>query len=296
MSQHDMNIANGSGSAVRADINLALVALASNNSGSSAPATTYAYMWWPDTTNGVLRRRNAANSAWIDVETIDETFVLSRSSDTVLDRSDRGKTIRATGSYTQTFDAVATLADGWWVGFRVESGATLTLDPNSTEQIDGASTLAIVGPASGFIVCNGAALYTVGYASTTAATQAQQEAASSTTVFVTPGRQQFHPSAAKAWACWNGTGTLSVLASYNVTSVTDGGTGLYTPNVTTAFSSANHAPQFTIHDNGGGAGTPFSHVVSVVPGTGTGGRVSVYDIGGTLRDSAFVTYCDFGDQ
>ena len=31
------------------------------------------------------------------------------------------------------------------------------------------------------------------------ATQANQETATSTTTIVTPGRQQFHPSAAKAW-------------------------------------------------------------------------------------------------
>lgn len=162
MSQHDYVIANASGASVRSDLNDALSAVATWNSGSSAPGTTYARMRWVDTTNGVVKRRNAANSAWIVVETDDESFVLSRSSNTMLDVSDKGKTIRATGSYTQTFDAVATLGDGWWVGFRVESGATLTLDPNSSETIDGATTLAVVGPASGFVVGNGSALYTVG--------------------------------------------------------------------------------------------------------------------------------------
>jgi hypothetical protein len=162
MAQHDYVVANDSGAGVRADLNNALAAIVSINSGASAPSTTYAYMLWADTTNGVLKRRNAANSAWLVVRSLDEATVLSRSSNTLLDVSDVGKTIRATGSYTQTFDAVATLGDGWGIGFRVEAGATLTLDPNSTETIDGATTLAINGPASGWIVCNGSALYTVG--------------------------------------------------------------------------------------------------------------------------------------
>lgn len=62
-----MDIANGSGSAVRADINLALLALAGQNSGATAPATTFAYQFWADTTAGILKQRNAANSAWVSV-------------------------------------------------------------------------------------------------------------------------------------------------------------------------------------------------------------------------------------
>lgn len=70
MSQHDMDIANASGSAVRADLNLALGALVSNSSGATEPTTTFAYMWWADTTAGILKQRNAANSAWINVLTL----------------------------------------------------------------------------------------------------------------------------------------------------------------------------------------------------------------------------------
>ncbi len=66
MSQHDMDIANQAGAAFRADLNNALVALAGNNSGATAPATTFPYMWWPDTTTGIMKQRNAANTAWLD--------------------------------------------------------------------------------------------------------------------------------------------------------------------------------------------------------------------------------------
>lgn len=70
MSQHDMDIANAGGSAIRADLNLALVALASASSGATAPATTFAYQFWADTANDILKQRNAANSAWISLLTL----------------------------------------------------------------------------------------------------------------------------------------------------------------------------------------------------------------------------------
>ena len=69
MAQHDYVIANQSGASFRADLNNALSAVATNNSGSSEPSTTYAYQLWADTTTGILKIRNAANTAWINVGT-----------------------------------------------------------------------------------------------------------------------------------------------------------------------------------------------------------------------------------
>jgi len=65
MTQHAMTIANQAGASFRADLNNMALAIASLNSGATAPATTYSYMWWADTTTGLLKQRNAANSAWI---------------------------------------------------------------------------------------------------------------------------------------------------------------------------------------------------------------------------------------
>ena len=67
MSQHDYSIANGSGSSVRSDINDALGAIQSLNSGSSAPSTTVAYMLWLDTSNNLLKMRNGSNNGWIEI-------------------------------------------------------------------------------------------------------------------------------------------------------------------------------------------------------------------------------------
>lgn len=65
MAQHDMNIANALFPSVRADINNALEALATNSSGTSGPGTTYPHQFWYDETNERLMFRNSANSDWI---------------------------------------------------------------------------------------------------------------------------------------------------------------------------------------------------------------------------------------
>ena len=70
MAQHDYIIANQSGAAFRSDLNNGLAAIVSNNSGAAQPSTAYAYQWWADTTTGLLKIRNAANSAWITVGTL----------------------------------------------------------------------------------------------------------------------------------------------------------------------------------------------------------------------------------
>lgn len=71
MSQHDMDIANQAGAAFRADLNQALVALAGNFSGASAPTTTFAYQFWADTNAGRLKMRNGANTAWVVIGLLD---------------------------------------------------------------------------------------------------------------------------------------------------------------------------------------------------------------------------------
>ena len=70
MAQHDYVIANGTGAAVRSDLNGSLAAIVSNNSGATEPGTMYAYQWWADTTTGLLKQRNAANNAWITIGTL----------------------------------------------------------------------------------------------------------------------------------------------------------------------------------------------------------------------------------
>ena len=76
MAQHDYNIANGTGAAVRSDLNNALAAIVSNNSGSTEPATTFAFQWWADTNASQLKLRNAANDGWIVIQELDGTLLM----------------------------------------------------------------------------------------------------------------------------------------------------------------------------------------------------------------------------
>ena len=73
MAQHDFIINNASGSAVRADLNSALSAIATANSGATAPTTTHSYQLWADTANTKLKIRNGADSDWIEIGDLDDT-------------------------------------------------------------------------------------------------------------------------------------------------------------------------------------------------------------------------------
>ena len=70
MSTHDYVIANQTGANTRSDLNNAFSAIVSNNSSATEPTTTYAYQWWADTGNDLLKQRNAADSAWISILTL----------------------------------------------------------------------------------------------------------------------------------------------------------------------------------------------------------------------------------
>ena len=72
MAQHDYVIDNQSAPSARSDLNGALQAIVTQNSGASAPTTTYPDMFWYDTANNQIKKRNEANSAWITLGTIDE--------------------------------------------------------------------------------------------------------------------------------------------------------------------------------------------------------------------------------
>jgi len=163
MSQHDYSLADQAGAAFRSDLNSALDAIVTGNSGATEPATKFARMVWLDTTANLVKQRNAANNAWHVRGTLAETLGVSRSSNTILAATDHGKYFVTTANFTQTLTAAATLADKWVVAYRVNSGVTVTLDPDTTETVDGATTKTLVGPCSGLIFCTGAAFLTYGF-------------------------------------------------------------------------------------------------------------------------------------
>jgi hypothetical protein len=180
MSQHDYNIANGGGAAVRADINAALLAILSQNSGATAPTTTKPFMFWYDSANTVLKMRNPADNGWL----------------TVTDTS--GALLAAVA------DAAVTTA-------KVADAAVTT-----AKVADAAVTTAKVADAN--------------------ITAAKLSGAQS-------GSAPIY--GARAWVNFNGTGTVAIRASGNVSSITDNGVGDYTVNFTTAMPDANYSAVIT---------------------------------------------------
>jgi len=90
MATHDYVIDNSTGANVRADINSVLQAILTNNSSSSAPSTTAAYMFWADTTTGTLKIRNSSNNAWVELLQLDGTITLEDGSASAPALANRG--------------------------------------------------------------------------------------------------------------------------------------------------------------------------------------------------------------
>ena len=73
MSQNDFTIADQTFPNFRADLNLALQALASLSSGATAPTVPFANQLWYETDTNTLWIRNELNTAWLDLLRIDQT-------------------------------------------------------------------------------------------------------------------------------------------------------------------------------------------------------------------------------
>ena len=69
----------------------------------------------------------------------------------------------------------------------------------------------------------------------------------------------------RAWVNFNGTGTVAIRASGNVTSITDNNVGNYTVNFTNAMPDANYAVTFGV--GGGGSGLNSGFVAGVLTST-----------------------------
>jgi multidrug efflux pump subunit AcrA (membrane-fusion protein) len=94
--------------------------------------------------------------------------------------------------------------------------------------------------------------------------------------------------AARAWVNFNGTGTVAIRASGNVTSITDNNTGDYTVNFTTAMPDANYAAVVgTVGDS-----NPYNQPLLVSTATYLAGSVRVFnspDYSLSTQDSALMT-------
>ena len=93
--------------------------------------------------------------------------------------------------------------------------------------------------------------------SPTIASTAEAQAGTNNTNFITPLRMRegFNASgsapvyACRAWVNFNGTGTVAIRASGNVSSITDLGTGVYRVNFTTAMPDTNYSVNYNTDPN-----------------------------------------------
>jgi len=96
----------------------------------------------------------------------------------------------------------------------------------------------------------------------------------------------------RAWVNFNGTGTVAIRASGNVTSITDNGTGDYTVNFTTALVDANYAFFGTAGRGASNADSLVNENVSTVPTT-SAVRFGTTTGAGTLTDMSYVNVSIF---
>lgn len=145
MAQHDYSIENQAGAGFRADLNNALAAIASQNSGATAPNTTFPFQWWADTTTGLLKIRSAANDAWITLGPLAGLGIQSGGQTYALD------TGTANTYQVAYMPAIADFTDGMVLRFKAKTANTGASTFNGY-QILGADHAALTG---GEIVANG---------------------------------------------------------------------------------------------------------------------------------------------
>ncbi len=196
--------------------------------------------------------------------------------------------------YLNSFSGLS-LGGGAYTGTFTFSGNTSVTFPTSgtlatTSQLTSGTVTSVSGAglATGTVTTSGSI-------TVTAATQSDQETGTSTTTAVTPGRQHYHLSAAKAWINFTSITTTASNQSYNVTSVTDNGTGDTTVTFTTAFSAATYGVVACSMDNGSGVGMAAAIKQSGVS-TGSCRVITFTPSTLALADSNNSCFAFFGDQ
>jgi hypothetical protein len=102
----------------------------------------------------------------------------------------------------------------------------------------------------------------------------------------------------RAWVNFNGTGTVAIRASGNVSSITDNGTGDYTVNFTTAMPDTNYAPVVSA-----GIGGPGAQFNSIYLNSNSGGsetapttsamRFTLAEVNVAYRDEKYINVAVF---
>lgn len=201
----------------------ALLALQSNFSGASLPATNLVGGQIAlDTTNNVYWRRDPANTKWMLHASAADALVAAKSGAYTAVLGDFEKTINCTGTWALSLAAAATLTDGWSARVINSGSGTITIDPNASETINGAATLALYPSEDGFIVCDGSGFRISRLASILSNEDATAVVGSTTLDTYTDTANSLTLSPGKWLIRWGG----------GITVTSSGGTGLCIPELT----------------------------------------------------------------
>ena len=264
----------------------------------SASQSIYVYLSANTTTEGVwssllfgagsssLSAASVASSSVVAIaNTLNQAHpVVTKSAAYTVAVGDRGYMVVWTGGAdTLSFSSASTLGNGFFVVVRNSGSGALTLDPASSETIDGASTKAVNAGESCAVICDGSAFYTFGYGRSTtfAYTKLTKSVAGSSNV--TLSASEYANGVVEFTGLLTGNINVVFPTAINVYYIKNSTTGAFTLTCKTAAGTGVAVAQSTqstvfcdgtnivLAQTGAGSGT----VTSVASGTGlTGGPIA----------------------
>ena len=182
------------------------------------------------------------------------------------------------GAGTFSFDPAATLGNNWFIIIKNSGSGALTLDPASTELIDGVSTISLNAGESCIVACTGTAFLSFCKNSTVSITFTRlvKSVAGSSNVTLTAGEAGYDiqeytglltgnisvivPTAVSRWWVYNNT-----TGSFSLTVKTAAGTGIVVPQGTRQILHCDGTNVVKSVDSGSGT------VTNIATGTGLSG-------------------------
>ena len=215
MATADYILDNATGANFRSDLNNTLAAIVSNNSSSTEPSTKYAYQWWADTNEGVLKIRNSANDGWVTLLQLDGTLTLEDGSNTAPALGFRDDL--NTGIFSSAADTLDITCGGTTRGSFSSSGLTVTGNVTATtfvgniDAVDGDFDGTLEADA---ITVGGTALNTViaGVASTNVTVADESSDTTCFPLFVTAATGDLPPKSGSNLSFNSSNGTLTATA------------------------------------------------------------------------------------
>lgn len=158
--------------------------------------------------------------------------VTERSADYALLVSDAGSEVQfntAAEALTATLPSAPEADNGYMAVIRNTGANSLTVAAPAGGTVDGAASITVNPQQSVWLRCDGLAWKTIAFGGCVSGYVPDAD----------PGR-------AKAWASISGVGTISVLAGYNLSTITDNGVGDYSFSWASPMNSVNYAPLITV--------------------------------------------------